>query len=96
MEYFLTNSSASVFLDGFVPTDNSYKEYQTAVIHRNQTCYITLTENITVVGYRVLMVTRAATGASFFLFFEIHSHELHSVGPKERKHSGFSQAFTNR
>ena len=71
MKYFFTNSSASMFLDGFVPTDNSYKEYQTAVIHRNQTCYITLTENITVAGYGVLMVTRAATGASFFLFVEI-------------------------
>ena len=96
MEYFFANSSASVFLDGFVPTDHSYKGHQTAVIHRNQKCYVTLTENITVGGYGVLMVARAATGASFILFFEIHSHESHSVGPEERKHSGFSQDFTNR
>ena len=68
MEYFLANSSASVFLDGFIPTDNSYKEYQTAVI---QTFYITLTKNITVGGYGVMMVTRAATGASCFLSVEI-------------------------
>ena len=71
MEYFFANSSASVFLDGFVPTDNSYKEYQTAVIHRNQTFYITLTKNITVGGYGFMMVTRAATGASCFLSVEI-------------------------